>query len=451
MAPDGVYADSLQEVRINGKTSTVATIENRAFLAVYAETRPLRFYYASPIPKISGSEPENVRKTSNSVCFVYKNGEYRYLGNPDGSETYSQDRCTNIVPIQGTDLVLVTEENPQKKYFLDENGQRTELSVGLDDDMFLAYGVGGKKAVFSEDKIETFDRYAVINLFKVASDKKTSPVYGAVQSDSGFWLINGKEGLTKYENGIFDTVPFFGDAKTLTRHEYGNPGETFVASDGGTLRASGDLGSWEQLLSFENDTINDVNIRNRTEYYVATDSGLFKTEYSYELINDFDTRSDFEMRKFVSELSGSLDTCYQVDLEKHLSEYHLSADPMTVLNEKTLSVDLETLDKNWTEVEKSDNQKEFYVRNDLVYDIEFGDNSSGSLNANVSNFVGEFKNVEAEYILKTYGCGIHELYIHIPTTFTYYLNGVYGAPGIDTEFSERQRSRRNLENNPLIE
>ena len=379
--PDGNYADSLQEILINGEKATVATVENQAYRTIYAKTRLLSFDYALPIPQISDSIPERVVKTANSASFVYKTEDgYHYLGNPDGSQTYVYDNCVNLVPIRGTDIVLVTEKqsNEEKnRYYLDENGQRTQLSVGLEDSMFLAYGVNGKKAVFSIDRIETFDRYAVINVFKTASDRMTSPVYGAVRSDSGFWLINGKDGLTKYEKGIFESVPFFGDAKTLVRHEYGDPGETFVASDGGTLRASNDLNSWNELVSFENDTINDVNIRNRTEYYVATDSGLFKTEYSYELVNDFDTRSEYEMRKFVSGLSDSLDTCYRVDLEKHLNDFHLSSDPITFLNEKTLSVNFETVPETWCE--RGESGKEFLVRNDLVQNIDFGDNSSGSL------------------------------------------------------------------------
>lgn len=67
-----------------------------------------------------------------------------------------------------------------------------------------------------------------------------------------------------------------------------------MAGVGGTVLSS------EQNMQFSdffelNRNVNDAYCKNETEYYVATDDGLYRTSYSYRLVNDTYVFSEDEL------------------------------------------------------------------------------------------------------------------------------------------------------------
>jgi DNA topoisomerase VI subunit A len=69
---------------------------------------------------------------------------------------------------------------------------------------------------------------------------------------------------------------------------------------------------WDSLFSVAKDAvIADIYAKSRNDYYVATDSGVFKTIYSYELINDIEQRNEYELQAVVDSLQDDLDTTFE--------------------------------------------------------------------------------------------------------------------------------------------
>lgn len=120
---------------------------------------------------------------------------------------------------------------------------------------------------------------------------------------------------------------------------------------------------------------------------------------------------------------------------------------MAFIDSMLLSTDLAGIADDWQTVSEG---SELVIDNDIVQTMSFGDMSAVGCAVGISNPVFSASNAAADYILKKYMSGVYELYIHIPTTYTYYLNGVPGSacPDQDPAVS---RIRKNLTNNTDVE
>ena len=85
---------------------------------------------------------------------------------------------------------------------------------------------------------------------------------------------------------------------------------------------------WNDLVDLSSNGINIVNdltCRNSYEYLLATDKGLFKTSYEYQLSNTFAT---FDTSMFENAVSGMYDDLYA----QHLNDFHAESSLVTILN-----------------------------------------------------------------------------------------------------------------------
>ena len=117
--------------------------------------------------------------------------------------------------------------------------------------------------------------------------------------------------------------------------------------------------------------INDIYVKNRMEYFISTSKGLYKTMYSYKLVNDYDNRNEFEMREFVQSLSSELESTFYTNMQKHERIYHAPDTDIEKINQTTISVNMEKPGKDWCSI--NDDGQEYIVDNDIVYSIDFGD------------------------------------------------------------------------------
>ena len=120
---------------------------------------------------------------------------------------------------------------------------------------------------------------------------------------------------------------------------------------------------------------------------------------------------------------------------------------MHFINNMMLSVDMSGISEEWQTVDSDD--REIVIENDLIDTMETGDLFSVGCEIFAENVIFSRQYVSADYVLKRYMSGISELLVHIPTTNTYYLNGVPGSPvpRNETEIV----SRKNLESMPDLE
>ena len=81
---------------------------------------------------------------------------------------------------------------------------------------------------------------------------------------------------------------------------------------------------------------------------------------------------------------------------------------------------------------------EYSVSNDIVFEQFWGSNADWNLSLSVENQFISAANVKFTYLLRRWMSGITELYVHIPTTNTYYINHVPSTPdyNIDEDSTE---------------
>lgn len=93
------------------------------------------------------------------------------------------------------------------------------------------------------------------------------------------------------------------------------------------------------------------------------------------------------------------------------------------MNTDYLTVKMEDI-QDWQE--QTETLSSVTARRDIVAEMFFGDQSDGDFTITVGNFLSTF-NPEFTYITKRWMSGITDVYIHLPTTMTYYLANTFGA------------------------
>lgn len=201
----------------------------------------------------------------------------------------------------------------------------------------------------------------------------------------------------------------------------------FMAGVGGTVLSSEQNMQFSDLFEL-NRNVNDAYCKNETEYYVATDDGLYRTSYSYGLVNDTYVFSEDELYDIFMDQFQQIKDEMSSLIDEHVKEQHSENSFITRMDAELLSSDFGGVDlRDWSFQHFYNTSAEQVVDNDVVYDMEFGTNVNGEVHIQISNFLTSDSNPIFSYIRKHWYSGINELYIYLPTTHTYYISHADGS------------------------
>jgi hypothetical protein len=304
-------------------------------------------------------------------------------------------------------------------------------------------------------------------LFSVSSNSESSTTglyeYAFDLSGTGYYImIPGQRGK---------------HAGKITQNNYMHDGTTIISNiiliEDGMLKQSNsnNIIVWNDLVDLSSNGINIVNdltCRNSYEYLLATDKGLFKTSYEYQLSNTFAT---FDTSMFENAVSGMYDDLYA----QHLNDFHAESSLVTILNSTKIPIDFSEITETW-QVKTAGISS---VSNDIVKTVIFEDTDlNNSICASYSNFTTEtnisnliilsssdgisaydsttstdidisaisalsgiscyYESLSSQvlsnisgisYIVESWMSGLKDFYIYLPTTNTYYVNHDAGNPG----------------------
>lgn len=185
-----------------------------------------------------------------------------------------------------------------------------------------AYVKNGYTGFDSSSGIMKFSKYGIVNVYKPVDDIPIN-FLKIVRIGEGDYLICSNEGLYRY---IQEFIYKMSSENTPAAAAYldnfeGVPAHT--VSNGFGVYRSLDLVDWQFLFDTgQISEIRDIYAKSLKDYYVATSSGIVKTIYSYELINDIEQRNEYELQAVVDSLADDLDAVFENQLDQHLTGWH---------------------------------------------------------------------------------------------------------------------------------
>lgn len=166
-------------------------------------------------------------------------------------------------------------------------------------------------------------------------------------------------------------------------------------------------------LDLSSANITDFDIYSKYNKVIFTDKGIYTSNYQYRLreTNLLDYNNPHQI----------VDNYYNDLVAEHIKNEHNSEAFITKINNKMPYDFSETND--WLSTEITDQFE--IITNDLVNNVKFSETliepflSVEYLNKNTDNIYLNSDNLT--YIIKEYNSGMQEIYIHVPTTQTFYV------------------------------
>lgn len=257
---------------------------------------------------------------------------------------------------------------------------------------------------------------------------KISDTVYQIASVSGLYTTVNRDGnlgnmVYKNDYSVYD-VGFIGS------FSYDQLNTTYMYSSGGVLFSSTNGKTYTELLRLDDGTINDVMICNGNEYNIASTDGIYRTEYRYTMQYDSGGITVSEVKRiFDSSVSDMTERVQDEINVRHISEDHGKTSTITFINDNAVGVDMKYIDVKTIDNVNLDDGQEFPIVDDVVNTIDTNDTNIGEAVVEISNFLTSDTDIECKYIVKRFTSGINEMYIHIPTTDTYYISHVHGSQG----------------------
>lgn len=246
-----------------------------------------------------------------------------------------------------------------------------------------------------------------------------------------------------------------------------------VAKDNELYEVTGlKVPKFEKILTLSSDeTITSIFPFQKDEYLIATTKGIYTTEHKYSIEDDLRTITLSSVYKIINEELAKI-------LSSHIDQDHRKDSFITKLNGKadtTLSF-ISPVDRHVDVLDSSIANGVRIVENDIIDSIECGGEDPSKdtyVKVAVSNwatksiatesfysdgsFVSKFTDPTTgktfdistvPYIVKNWKSGIKEIYIYVPTTATYYLNGPQGMSNSTSTYNFSER--KNIPNASII-
>lgn len=186
---------------------------------------------------------------------------------------------------------------------------------------------------------------------------------------------------------------------------------------------------WTFFVRIPDAEVTDVFVRNSKEYYIGTNNGLYKTNYSYKLINDIPKYTIENASELYNSMFDTLSAMVHDAIEEHIRENHSTSSFIGYVNDEILSTNFEPVVDFYKETKLCSGTElcSLQSTNELVGEMYTSDIGDGDIMLSVSNFLSSYQAENFSYIMKRYTSGVTELFIYVPTTNTYYLPHVDGS------------------------
>lgn len=280
-------------------------------------------------------------------------------------------------------------------------------------------------------------------------------------TDIEFILCTEKNGLLHYEcddiNNIRkyeDTILNKGTTKKIVKCIIN--GETvYFTSVNNKIYSSNTLRRWKLFLTLPDSVsyINDFYINSYYDMAFATNDGIYRPFSKYQLINDYPKFTKKDAEQLFINNETDIDSYIRYLIEQHEQELHNADSTITQINTLFEPREFNEI-SGWTKTTKDDDSKIDVISNDIIKNIYSNDTLGDIISLSVSNFYtnNEYTKIDdISYILKIFQSNLFELYIHVPTTMTYYLPHIDDVFGCDISNKAEPLERRNLPRDIMLQ
>ncbi len=256
------------------------------------------------------------------------------------------------------------------------------------------------------------------------------------QSPSGIITVENNDTLIVTGRKIYkytfdrdvDEPYIYGYLMLTSDSEYGgicqiseSGSSTFLIGDGTDVLSSSDVNQWSSLFHVESghDIADMCPVDSRHIFVVAPESStqnhIFYTKYLYECVNDTKPFTYEDAYSLYMENVDDINDSIEDAVATHEDREHGEDNQVTEVNKYT-TTDFEICGFTQTGSAPGD------ITNDYIEDVKFGsaDDTIAVTATNTANGTTT-KTIQCDYIMKCWNSGIVDLYIHLPTTYTYYV------------------------------
>ena len=317
-------------------------------------------------------------------------------------------------------------------------------------EMSNSYVSTRRTQIVDANGISSFTGYDYRAAFDTELGTKNINCFSMTKDNDCLWIATD-DSILKYDYNLYAIRKM--PTNRICLAYYDSP-TTYRAISDGRMLSSKNGKIWKTMFNLSSmspskiSSVNDMENIDVHTYLYGTDSGLFYSKYDYVLEQDVKAFThESALALYDQVLTAPNGICSQLctTLSDHLSTEHLSSAVISKLNAKYLDVDMQDIE-NWQTATVDDNS--MVVRNDIIQEMFFGSFLDGDVVASCNNYLNDKSNSAFEisglnYIMKRWMSGLTELYIHLPTTYTYYLPNQWGAGNCKSN-SETTYTRKNL-------
>lgn len=149
---------------------------------------------------------------------------------------------------------------------------------------------------------------------------------------------------------------------------------------------------WTLFASIPNVKVTDVFVRNSKEYYIGTNGGLYKTSYSYKVINDIPKYTIENASELYNSMFDTLSAMVHDVIQEHINENHGISSFIGYVNDEILSTNFEPIVDFYKETKLCSGTEvsSLQSKNDLVGEMYTSDIGDGDIMLSVSNFLSSY-------------------------------------------------------------
>lgn len=420
----------------------------------------------STLPVVSVNGHEDMESNSFQITLSNENGQISYGFDANnktittfpnltynGADRFEKIGCignsldSNMMYAVSGDLPFLTIENPTNLEI------RTDERIRLYDAEINSINVIDKNTYICTDK-GVFVSYSNNKSIQFEYQGNSNSNFNSILTQNDLTsILAGHDGLYTLVNrgnplsvSIYKNSLSNDQSTALVQWNFTGSNPRYAYSNGNEILTSDNCKTFDSLLRLPDDvfTVYSILPLNQHDFFFGTDNGVYMTQYAYELCNDFRRFSASDARNIYDNLEQELDSSLSIGIQNHIEKDHATSSIVSILEQKYLPTDFKNVKlSNWIKTSYNETSSDMAISNDLVDIIEFGDETTGDITIQLSNFLTSESNAKCSYIIKRYMSGIVEVYIYIPTTNTYYLNHVAGVPGC-TKYNSNNISRQNL-------
>lgn len=373
-------------------------------------------------------------QSNNNICYSYNNLFDREITTfNQGESTVSQvDDIFFINGVGSFNTSYALRDNILTQFQIEYNSY-IKLPI-LISNPSMVFKYDDHLVIHTDDIIISYSKITKRRFFKLINSAMGAITCVYQLSDKLFMLGTASNGIYYWDNGYIyqDQVIYEGYIGCITKVLVDNI-YVYCVSNNNNIYISENTKKWKKYFSLSNNVkiISDICQINTVNWLFSTDNGIYKTNYSYKLINDYPLFTDADAIEMFNEAFPTISSEMIDLLSAHINNYHNNNAVITNINNNIQPIDFSEI-FNWTHTNTIADTEDVAISNDIVYNTKIIDNIvSGHFDVYVKNFYtdNEITKVnDASYILKTYTGSDSELYINIPTTLTYYLSHASGVP-----------------------